>query len=53
MPALYLLLSQYAHIMLCTAGMDNSYIYRPDGQQERLLVKFVSFIPAATSHANV
>lgn len=36
-PSLYLSLSQYAHIMVCTAGMDNSYIYRgPNGQQERI-----------------
>lgn len=35
-PSLYLSLSQYAHVMLCTAGMDNSYVYRPDGQQERI-----------------
>ncbi len=36
-PALYLSLSQYAHVMLCTAGMDNSYIYCGlDGEQERI-----------------
>lgn len=36
LPALYLSLSQYAHLMVCTAGVDNSYIYRPDGRQERI-----------------
>ena len=35
-PALYLSLSQYAHVALCTAGMDNSYVYRSDGQQKRI-----------------
>lgn len=35
-PSLYLSLSQYAHVMLSTAGMDNSYVYRPGGQQERI-----------------
>ncbi|MGH3568498.1 MAG: hypothetical protein ACRDRH_21225 [Pseudonocardia sp.] len=28
-PSLYLSLSQYAHVMGSTAGMDNSYVYRP------------------------
>lgn len=35
-PVLCLSLSQYAHVMLCTAGMEHSYVYRPDGQQERI-----------------
>lgn len=35
-PSLYLSLSQYAHVMLCTAGMEHSYVYRPGGQQERI-----------------
>lgn len=35
-PALFLTLSQYAHFMLCTAGMDNAYVHGPDGQQLRV-----------------
>lgn len=35
-PGLYLSLSQYAHVMLCTAGMENSYVYNHDGQQRRI-----------------
>jgi hypothetical protein len=35
-PLLYLSLSPNAHLMLCTAGMDNSYVYHPGGQQERI-----------------
>lgn len=35
-PSLYLSLSQYAHVMLSTAGMEHSYVYGPGGQQERI-----------------
>jgi hypothetical protein len=35
-PSLFLELSQYGHLMLCTAGRDNSYVYGPGGQQERI-----------------
>lgn len=35
-PGLYLSLSQYAYVMLCTAGMESSYVYGPDGQQRRI-----------------
>ncbi|WP_223840329.1 peptidylprolyl isomerase [Saccharopolyspora pogona] len=33
-PSLFLTLSQYAHFMLCTAGMDNAYVHT--GQQRRV-----------------
>jgi hypothetical protein len=35
-PALYLSLSRYAHVMVCTAGMEHSYVHYPDGRQERI-----------------